>query len=509
VRKGESPSTGQGGDRLTVRDLKKHFGAVHALDGLDLEVEPGEALAVIGPNGAGKSTFLQLLAGTHRPTAGTITLGERRIDRLGPRRVARAGIALAWQTPRPFAQMTVRENVAVAAHARRGVPKAVVDEVLELTGLAGRGDRPAGSLGVLDLKRLEVARALATRPSVLLLDEVAAGLVGEELELAIELIRGVHARGLTVILVEHVERVVSSLVRRVVVLDWGRPIAVGTPEEIAADPEVRRVYLGGGSSSGTAARRPPVSTDELLRLEGVSAGYGSLVALRDFDLTVRVGEVCAVLGANGAGKSTMASVISGSLEARTGSIHVGDAEVTRRAPHVRTALGLALVPEGRRIFAELTIRQNLELACPPSLDRGDLGERMGEVHDLFPILRDRARSPAGTLSGGQQQMLAIGRAMMTHPRLMICDELSLGLAPALIDELYEALRELNRRGMALILIEQHVHRSLAIADSVHVLERGVASFSGSPDAMRDESALAAAYFGTPTGPDSMMTTNSL
>ncbi|MBO0689647.1 MAG: ATP-binding cassette domain-containing protein, partial [Candidatus Dormibacteraeota bacterium] len=216
-----------------------------AVNDVSIEVGAGEAVAVVGPNGAGKSTLLRAIAGVHRPSSGAVYLDGLRLDRMAAHKIPRHGVVLAHQIPKPFGALSVRENLLVAAQARGGLEwreiTGRVDDVLQRCGLAEKRERQARTLALLDLKRLELARALTIEPSVLLLDEVAAGLVGRELAETIELVGRIHETGVTMILVEHVEQVVSSLVPRVVVLDWGRQIAEGTPEEIRVNPEVRRV----------------------------------------------------------------------------------------------------------------------------------------------------------------------------------------------------------------------------------------------------------------------------
>ena len=498
---------------LVLRGLTKRFGGVTALDGLDLEVPPGSALAIIGPNGAGKSTVLKLVAGTYAPTQGSVHLGGTRLDRLPPHAVPRAGVALANQVPRPFRGLSVRDNVRLGTHVATGEAALGVEEVLSACALSGKADRLVGDLGLLDLKRLEVARSLATDPTVLLLDEIAAGLVGRELDQAVELVRSIHATGRTVVLVEHVEGVVRSLVERVVVLDWGRVIATGTPAEVAADPTVRAVYLGtadetpGGGSHRTPATTSPRAAgptgapggggtaEEVLALRGVSAGYGSVAALRSVDVSVGRGQVVAVLGANGAGKSTLCSVASGIVRATGGTTWLQGRDVTGSAAFRRTRAGLAHCREGRKLFAALSVRENLDLGAGLGVRASLVAQRRERVLEVFPALRAKLTAAAGTLSGGQQQMVAIGRALMSQPSVLVCDEVSLGLSPVAIDALYESLVAVNASGTAILLVEQSVERCLAIASRAYVLDRGSVSYDGEPAPLLDPAVLDAAYFG--------------
>jgi len=529
-RRNPLPSVAPGREinRLVISNLTKRFGGVTALDGLDLEVAPGSALAIIGPNGAGKSTALKLVAGTYRPTAGSVELGDVRLDSLAPHAVPRAGVALANQVPRPFRGLSIRDNVALGTHVATSDGAPDVDHLLATCALADKAHRLVNELGLLDLKRLEVARALATDPSVLLLDEIAAGLVGRELQEAIDLVRNIHSSGRTVILVEHVEGVVRSLVERVVVLDWGRVIATGTPAEVAADPLVREVYLGAsvatreliepvrpgvagvsreadpsapGGSDHPIPGAPPVPDNPVtpaLSLERVSAGYGSVLALREVSVTVGAGQAVAVLGANGAGKSTLCAVASGVVPVRGGVVRLTGAVVTHAAPHRRTRAGLSHCQEGRKLFPGLTVRENLDLGAGLGVRSATITERRDEVLEIFPALRTRLTSAAGTLSGGQQQMVAIGRALMSSPTVLVCDEVSLGLAPLAIDDLYVALARIHAAGMALLLVEQSVERCLTLADHAYVLDRGTVSYDGPPAPLDDAAVLDRAYFG-PSG----------
>ncbi len=231
--------------------MTKRFGGVAAVDGVNIAVGKGEIVGIIGPNGAGKTTLLNCISGVYRLDGGDIRWEGASISGMQPFRVARLGIGRTFQIVRPFGSMTVRENAAVGAlfgraDARRG-PKeafAIADQVLELVGLKAKGNDPVAALTIPDRKRLEVARAVATRPYLLLLDEVMAGLNNVEVDEALEMVRAVHTTGVTVVLIEHVMRVIVGICDRAIVLESGRVLAEGEPEVVLRDERVIQAYLG-------------------------------------------------------------------------------------------------------------------------------------------------------------------------------------------------------------------------------------------------------------------------
>jgi branched-chain amino acid transport system ATP-binding protein len=233
--------------QLEAHGIIKAFGSFRAVDGADLDVNEGEIIGLIGPNGAGKSTFFNCLAGDAQPTAGTIRFLGRDVTRASPEAHARLGMARTFQVPVTFEDMTVAENVMVGAFLRRtqrAAASRLADDILDFTGLAHLAGSPARSLGTPSRKRLEIARALATQPKLLLLDEALAGLTPAEVRLAIELVRRIRDRGITIVIVEHIMEVILSLAERAVVFHQGKVIAAGTPRAVVDDPAVVAAYLG-------------------------------------------------------------------------------------------------------------------------------------------------------------------------------------------------------------------------------------------------------------------------
>jgi len=234
--------------------------------------------------------------------------------------------------------------------------------------------------------------------------------------------------------------------------------------------------------------------EPLLRVAGLVAGYGATEVLRGIDLAVAAGEIVAVLGANGAGKSTLNRAISGVLAPRHGSIHFEGARIDGEAPHAIVARGLIHVPEGRRIFPNLTVRENLDLGAYRR-GRARRARNRERVYGIFPHLAERRAQRAGTLSGGEQQMLAIGRGLMAEPVLLILDEPSLGLSPLLVEQMFSLVRRINGEGIAVLLVEQNVVESLDLARRVYILENGAFVLQGSAAEIRDDPNLKRAYLG--------------
>src|SRR4051794_22877813 len=241
---------------------------------------------------------------------------------------------------------------------------------------------------------------------------------------------------------------------------------------------------------GDAIARP----EPLLQISGLAAGYGGTQVLRGIEFDVMPGEIVAVLGANGVGKTTLNKTLSGVIRARAGEIHFGGQRIDGLNPPAIVELGLIQVPEGRKIFPDMSVLENLQLG---SYRRGkpNRARNLDRVFETFPRLRERIRQAAGTLSGGEQQMLAIGRGLMAEPRLLILDEPSLGLSPLLVEELFTLIRSINAEGIALLLVEQNVVQSLEVAQRAYVLDNGMIVLQGSAADVRDDPNLKRTYLG--------------
>ena len=414
------------------------------------------------------------------------------------------GIGRTHQIPRPFRQMTVFENLLVARHyggrseSDLGV-HADCEAILHDLGLSSVAHTKAADLTLLQLKRLELARALALEPRILLMDEIGAGLVESEILELIEVIKALRHRVEAIVIIEHIMDVITECCDRVAVLDFGRLIADGPVQKVLAEPEVVSCYLGTGcealvprvtphkAQGGRAARSSPSTTCR----PGTGASRRSPTSRFD----VHQGEVVALLGTNGAGKTTAARVISGMIPVSAGRITFAGKDITSLAAHDVARLGLAHCMEGRHIFADLTVHENLVLAGTSAGRKDGLQERLDRVYDLFEVLAERRNKSGKQLSGGQQQQLAIGRSLMADPPLIIFDEIALGLAPTTVDRLYDTLVRIRDEGTTMILIEQNVERGLSLADRVFVLEKGTIALGGTPDELRGDPRLEALYMG--------------
>jgi len=501
---------------LAVEEISVRFGGLQALQDVNLEVHAGAVNGLIGPNGAGKTTLFNVITGLQPPTQGRVRLGGVDITSVSPHHRARLGIARTFQRLELFGTLTTRENVQMASETRRRRPTGTssrdeADIILAHVGLSHVADEPTDLLPTGLARLVELGRALATGPSVLLLDEPSSGLNQEEtVELGRVLVDLAH-RGIAVLLVEHDMSLVMNICDHVSVLDYGAVIAHGDPATVQADPAVQAAYLGtveeepapepsssvfvgapgaptrpdpapaGSTMIAFPGQRPPsLSNAPLLSITDVSASYGRIEVVHGVSLEVPEGSVYALLGPNGAGKSTLLKVASGRMPATSGTVWFDGEEMRRPVPDRLARRGLCAVPEGRAVFPNLTVAENLLMYSYRSRATkvADIEE---QSYARFPVLGQRRRQLAGRLSGGEQQMLALARALFTNPRMLLLDEISMGLAPLVVAELYELVAQaVAEEGITILLVEQFAQTALAIADQAGVMVNGRLVRSGSP-----------------------------
>ena len=492
---------------LSVRNLAVSFGGVHAVKDLSFDAQPGAVTSIIGPNGAGKSTALNAICGFYRPDDGTVKLGKRTLSELRAYQIPRAGIARTYQTSQLFPTMSVLDNILIALRrGRLGLRSLVAamhdaeaaemaESLLAFAGYKGGIDTPAGALSHVDKRLVEIARAIAIRPAVLALDEPAAGLDAEDKAAIGALLRKLAALGMTIILVEHDMDLVMGASSHVVVLDAGAKIAEGPPLQVAAQPAVLEAYLGAGEQVDRRRERAlPARKSALLTVHALSAGYGAATIVRDAALDIAKGEFVAVLGANGAGKTTLMRALSGLIRPIGGEVSFLGARIDQLVGDAIARQGLILVPEGRQVFPELSVIDNLRLGAYARTS-ADEAKMIEALLARFPALKARQRQRAGLLSGGEQQMLAIARGLMARPEVLMLDEPSLGLAPRLLETLYDLLAELREEGTTILLVDQMATLALSVADRAYLLQSGTIRHSGTAHEVGQDPALLRAYLG--------------
>lgn len=508
---------------LHAQDVSVRFGGIQALDGVSVEVAPGEVAAVVGSNGSGKSTLFNAIMGFAPLERGAIALDGAPIHGLAPHRRVQRGLCRTFQTPRIDPESTVFDAVrsggvvslktglaAACLATPRGRAEAAaidarVEKVLEELNLAHLAKAEMGELPMGTVRLVDVGRAVMGRPRFILLDEPAAGLSHVEQEALKAQIRRLAAEGVGVLLVEHNFRFVADLSDRMTVLERGRVLDRGRPDEVSRRPEFIRIYLGslgetkpdaGAASPLPAAPAPAPSpaARPLMECRGVSARHGRIQVCFDVDLDVPAAGVVAVMGANGAGKSSLLGAIGGLVQSG-GRIALDGEDIAVLPAHRRSEKGVCLVPEIRgNVFPTMSVAENLEVV-QHRLAGAALRETRDGIAAMFPRLQERMASEARMLSGGEQQMLAIAMALSLKPRVLLLDEPTQGLAPAVYDTLEAAIRAIAGRGIGVILAEQNAAFAARVADRVVVLADGRVSMAAGRDILTDRERLMRAYLG--------------
>ncbi|WP_420024226.1 ATP-binding cassette domain-containing protein (plasmid) [Cereibacter azotoformans] len=476
--------SGSGGDVLASDRISKRFGALKAVDRVSIRVRDRTLHALIGPNGAGKTTAFNLLTGILPASEGRVTLLGQDISGQSPDRIAGLGLGRSFQITSLFPDLTVRENLRLAVQARHPSRtdaladacavtevQTKVEEMMKWVGLSGMDHARAGSLSYGGQRLLDLGLALATEPRILLADEPLAGLSVAERERVGLLIKDV-SRHLPVLLVEHDIDRVFDLADHVTVMADGQVLVDGTVEDARNSPKVREIYIGSGTTEVAAsARQGQFSAEKILTLDGVNLHYGKSHILQDVSFDLHKGEILALLGRNGAGKSSVLKAVTGIKAPSSGSVRLMGQELAGLSSAQIARRGIGYVPQGRGLFAGMTVRENLELGRI----RRQTGEgthwSLEEILDYFPRLAERLDTPADRMSGGEQQMAAVARALSGDIRVLLLDEPFEGLAPAIVEQLFRTFDRLRDR-LSIVIVDHNLDLALALSDRTVVLERG-------------------------------------
>ncbi len=511
---------------LRTENLVKSFDGVVANDGISFSVETGACHGLIGPNGSGKTTLFDLIHGVYQPDAGRVWFDGEDVTADKPDRLARKGLARTFQLVAPFEGLTVKQNLlgGYGCGTAGRIPAAKTDRaasILAELGLEHVADHKASDISGGQRRLLELGRALMLEPDCILLDEPTAGVNPTIQSRLLNHLETLNAQGTTLVIIEHDLAVVDALADHITVLDQGRIIAEGALADLKNDPTVREAYLGesknvpsdlqattGSVESPAAApgrNRSAAPTDrsdqasggsEPNRLVGtdIVTGYGNQTVLDGVSIRSHDGVTC-VLGPNGSGKSTLLAALAGVLEVWDGTITFGGTEITGLNAHDRVDAGIAMVPQEEELFGSLSVRENLLLGGATVSDQTTVRHRLESVLDTFPPL-ERSRSEAArSLSGGQQVMLGVARAMMTEPAVYLLDEPLSGLSPVAVESVMGVIEALSERGSQVILVEQQVRDALDLADHAYILAQGRIEFDGRPRDLSDEDELVDLYLG--------------
>ncbi len=492
------PEAREAGPILVARGISKSFGATRAVQGVDIAVRDRSLHALIGPNGAGKTTAFNLLSGMYAPDEGRVELAGRDVTGFRPEAMADAGIGRSFQITNLFPSLSVEENVRLGVQARSRHRASIWRDARSLRDVEERTEALMGYLGVAGMERaqagelsyggqrlLDMGLALASGPRVLLLDEPLAGLAAAERQRIGDVIRQI-ATDLPVLLVEHDIDRVFEISDAVTVMNGGQVLVDGSVEDARSSPEVQEVYIGSGSAAVAAGRRESAAQPQIvLSAEEVDTFYGKSHILNAVSMQVRRNEIVALLGRNGAGKSTLLKTIVGIAPPASGAIRLEDRDVAGLPSAEVARLGIGYVPQGRGLFAGMTVAQNLELGRLRRRTGNGIHWELDRILDYFPRLRDRLDTPADYLSGGEQQMVAVARALSGDVRVLLLDEPFEGLAPAIVEQLFESFDRL-RQELSIIIVDHHLDLALALSDSTVALERGAVIHAGPSAALRDD-----------------------
>jgi len=468
---------------LKLVGVSKSFGGVQALADIALELRAGEVHALVGENGAGKSTLVKIITGAHQPDAGRIELDGGPIGELDPKRARQLGIAVIYQQPALFPDLSVAENVAFGCEPpdfwRKVNWKKRREHAVELLADIGAQIDPeleAGRLTMPEQQLVEIARALTTAARVLILDEPTASLSEGETERLFSVIRRLKTRGVGVVYISHRLDELPQIADRVTVLRDGRVAGTASPDRLNRAEMIRMMV--GREIEATCSRLAPQVGASLLETRGLGCRAGGV---RNVNLTVRAGEIVGLAGLIGAGRTELAHALFGLTPADDGEILVCGRSVKIQSATQATALGLAYVPEDRRrhgVIQEFSVATNTSLAILPQMSRWTFLDFSREQRvaqgfvERLAIKTPSVDSPVSHLSGGNQQKVALSRWLAINPRVLIVDEPTQGIDVGAKFEIHRLMNELTSRGLGILMISSDLPEVLAMSDRILVMRSG-------------------------------------
>lgn len=470
------------GPLLHVREVTKSYGAVVAVSGVSFPLYAGEAHALVGENGAGKSTIVKMLAGVHRPDAGTLEIAGEPVELHSPADAMAAGIAVIYQEPSLFPDLSVAENIAIGRHpltrlrtVDRSAMHRQAESLFRRLGVVIDPARPARGLSIADQQLVEIAKALSTDARVLVMDEPTAALSGVEVDRLFAVARSLRDEGAAVLFVSHRFEEVTALCQRVTILRDGRHVSTDPLTDLTVDDMIRRMV--GRDLDALFVKEETKPGPVVLEVEGLSrAGV-----FTDVSFEVRAGEIVALAGLVGSGRSEVVQSIFGVDPRDGGTVTVAGRTLKRSSPRAAMAAGVAMVPEDRRqqgLVMDLSVARNVTLPRSGALSRLGLllggSERRAAKHwtDRLQTRYRRLSDPVSTLSGGNQQKVVLAKWLGTEPRVLIVDEPTRGIDIGTKAEVHRLMSGLASQGVAILMVSSELPEVLGMADRILVMREG-------------------------------------